>query len=112
MKKIIFWLISSAAIMLALPWLTVTSANGSNGMMVCLFLIFVLNPIYVIITGVHAGRNIKRRWGLPIFTAVFFLAGAWLFFDPGEKAFILYASIYLVLGIVTMLISRSAKKQD
>ncbi len=112
MKKAIPWLIASAIIMLAFPWLAVTLVNGSNGMMVCLFLFFVLNPVYVIIAGVHAGRNIKRQWGLPILTAVFFLAGAWLFLDAGEKVFILYASIYLVLGIVTMLISRPARKQD
>lgn len=112
MKKAIPWLIASAIIMLAFPWLAVTLVNDGNGMMVCLFLFFVLNPVYVTIAGVHAGRNIKGQWDLPILTAVFFLAGAWLFFDAGEKVFILYASIYLVLGIVTMLISRPARKQD
>ena len=62
MKKAIPWLIASAIIMLAFPWLAVTLVNDGNGMMVCLFLFFVLNPVYVTIAGVHAGRNIKGQW--------------------------------------------------
>ena len=30
----------------------------------------------------------------------------WIFFDMGETAFILYAAVYLILGILGMLVSR------
>ncbi len=111
MKKMIAWLIASAAILLALPWLAVTFIKSDAGMAVSLFLFFVLNPIYAICAGAYAGRDVKRFWALPLITALFFLAGAWLFFDMGEMAFILYALIYLLLGIAAMLLSRFIRKK-
>ena len=111
MKKLILWIIASAVIMLAFPWLAVTFIKGDGGMAVCFILFFVLNPIYVICAGVYAGKNKKRLWALPILTALFFLAGTWLFFDMGEKAFILYALVYLFLGITAMLVSMFIKKK-
>ena len=111
MRKITLWLIASAAIMLALPWLAVTFIKGDGGMAACLVLFFALNPIYAVFTGIYAGRDIKRLWALPTITALFFLAGSWLFFDIGEKAFVLYASVYLFLGAAAMLISVFVKKK-
>lgn len=111
MRKITLWLIASAAIMLALPWLAVTFIKGDGGMAACLVLFFALNPIYAVFTGIYAGRDIKRLWALPTITALFFLVGSWLFFDMGEKAFVLYASVYLFLGAAAMLISVFVKKK-
>ncbi len=111
MKKLILWIIASAVIMLAFPWLAVTFIKGDGGMAVCFILFFALNPIYVICAGVYAGKDKKRLWALPILTALFFLAGTWLFFDMGEKAFILYALVYLFLGITAMLVSMFIKKK-
>ena len=111
MKKIIPWLIASAAIMLLLPWLAVTFVKGVDGMAVCFILFFALDPIYAIFAGAYAGKDIKRFWILPVITAVFFLAGAWLLFDMGEAAFILYAAVYLLLGAASMLVSAFIKKK-
>ena len=111
MKKLILWIIASTVIMLAFPWLAVTFIKGDGGMAVCFILFFVLNPIYVICAGVYSGKDKKRLWALPILTALFFLAGTWLFFDMGEKAFILYALVYLFLGITAMLVSMFIKKK-
>ena len=111
MKKIFPWLIASAAILLALPWLAVTFVKSDAGMAVCLFLFFVLNPIYAICTGAYAGKDIKRFWALPVITALFFLAGAWWFFELGESDFILYALVYLILGMAAMLLSQFVRKK-
>ena len=111
MKKLILWIIASALIMLAFPWLAVTFIKGDGGMAVCFILFFALNPIYVICAGVYAGKDKKRLWALPILTALFFLAGTWLFFDMCEKAFVLYALVYLFLGAAAMLISMFIKKK-
>ena len=111
MKKLILWIIASTVIMLAFPWLAVTFIKGDGGMAVCFILFFVLNPIYVICAGVYAGKDKKRLWALPILTALFFLAGTWLFFGMGEKAFVLYALVYLFLGVIAMLISMFIKKK-
>ena len=59
-----------------------------------------------VIMGVFAGKNIKKLWGMPIISAVLFLLGSWKFFGMGEKAFIMYAGIYMILGVAAMIISR------
>ena len=110
-KNIIFWLAVTAAIMLALPWLAVTLVKGDAGMVVCFLLFFALNPLYSVILGVFAGKDMKHLWSLPIVSAALFLIGTWIFFDMGEMAFVLYAVVYLVLGIVTMLISMIIRKK-
>lgn len=111
MKKIFPWLIASTAILLALPWLAVTFVKSDAGMAVSLFLFFVLNPIYAICAGAYAGRDVKRFWALPVITALFFLAGAWWFFELGESDFILYALVYLILGMAAMLLSQFVRKK-
>lgn len=105
MKKIIFWAIATAVIMLVFPWLAVTFIKDDAGMAISLILFFVIDPIYSICAGAYAGRDIKRFWFLPIITALLFLVGTWLFFAMGETDFILYALVYLILGIIAMLIS-------
>lgn len=115
-NNFIFWFIISAVIMLALPWLAVSFIKGDGGMAVCFILFFAINPIYSVIMGVFAGKNIKRLWGMPVISAVLFLIGSWIFFSMGEKAFILYAGVYLILGIaamaVSMIIFRNHKGND
>ena len=100
-KNIILWLAVSAVVMLALPWLAVTFVKGDAGMAACFVLFFALNPLYSVILGVFAGKDVKHLWSLPIVSAALFLIGTWIFFDMGEMAFILYAVVYLVLGIVS-----------
>ena len=111
-EKIIPWMLATAVIMLVFPWFAVTFIKGDGGMAVCFILFFAVNPIYAICSGAYAGKNIKIFWTLPIITALFFLLGAWLSFNMGEKAFILYALGYLLLGIVAELISMLVKKKN
>ena len=115
MKKIIPWMLATAVIMLVFPWLAVTFIKGDDSMAVCFILFVAVNPIYAICSGAYAGKDIKIFWPLPIITALFFLFGTWLFFSIGEKAFekafILYAFGYLLLGIVAELISTFVKKK-
>ena len=94
MKKFLPWILASGGIMLGLPCLAVTFLEDDSGMATCLILLFALNPIYAICAGVYAGKYIKKLWASPILTALFFLAGTWLFLDIGEKAFLLYALVY------------------
>ena len=60
MKKLISWLIASSAVMLALPWLAVTFIKGDGGMTACFILIFALNPIFAITSGISAERIYGR----------------------------------------------------
>ena len=110
MKKFIIWTISALILMLGFPWLSVTFA-GSSGMAVCFILFFAINPTFSVLCGWSAGKNIKQLYALPIITAGLFISGAWLFFEMGELAFLLYCSCYLIIGIISMLISAIIKKQ-
>ena len=110
-KNIILWVAASAVVMLAFPWLAVTFVKGDAGMAVCFLLFFAVNPLYSVIIGAFAGKDVKHLWSLPFISAVLFLIGTWIFFDMGETAFILYAAVYLVIGIMAMLISMFIRKK-
>lgn len=110
-KNMILWLAVSAAVMLALPWLAVTFVKGDAGMAVCFLLFFAVNPLYCVIMGVFAGQDLRHLRSLPVISAALFLIGTWIFFDMGETAFILYAVVYLALGIAAMLISMIIRKR-
>ena len=97
--------------MLAFPWLAVTFVKGDAGMAVCFLLFFAVNPLYSVIIGAYAGKDVKHLWSLPVISAVLFLIGTWIFFDMGETAFILYAAVYLIIGIMAMLISMFIRKK-
>ncbi len=104
-NNFILWVMISMVIMLVLPWLAISFVKGDAGLAVCFILFFAVNPIYSVIMGVFSGKNIKSLWGMPVISAVLFLLGSWIFFSMGEKAFILYAGVYLILGIAAMAIS-------
>ncbi len=110
-KNIILWVAASMAVMLAFPWLAVTFVKGDAGMAVCFLLFFAVNPLYSMIIGAFAGKDVKHLWSLPVISAVLFLIGTWIFFDMGETAFILYAAVYLIIGIMAMLISMFIRKK-
>ena len=112
--KLIGWLIGSAAVMLLLLWAAVAFVPGDAGMAVALLLFFTIDPIYSIVLGGFAGKHIKELWSLPVMAAALFLLGTWIFFDPGEGAFVIYAGVYLVIGMVSMLFSSrlSARKRQ
>ena len=110
-QNIILWLAASAVVMLVFPWLTANFVNGDAGMAVCSLLFFAVDPLYFVITGAFAGKDIRHLWSLPVISAALFLIGTWIFFDMGETAFILYAAVYLALGIATMLISMLIRKK-
>ncbi len=110
-RKNLLWLAASAVVMLALPWLAVTFVKDDAGMAVCFLLFYAVNPIHSGIIGLLAGKDVKNFWFQPIIPAALFLAGTWIFFDPGETAFLIYGAVYLVLGIAAMLISMLLHKR-
>ena len=110
MRKLITWTMMAMLLMIGCPWLAVEFA-GSAGMAICFILFFAVNPLFSVMCGAFAGKNIKQLWVLPILTAGLFLAGAWLFFEMGEIAFLVYCGCYLIIGIIAMLISAFMNKR-
>lgn len=105
-KAMIVWLTISVVIMIALPFAVVGLASECSGMALCMLLFFIVNPIYSAILGFCCGKDIRRMWNLPLVSSIAFLAGTWLFFDIKEVWFILYASVYLMIGWMAMGISK------
>lgn len=103
--SLIPWIAVSAAVALLLPWMAVTFAKGDAGMAACFLLFYAVNPFYAVIVGSYAGRDSMRLWSLPVIFAGMFLSGVWILFDMGEPDFMIYAAVYLVLGICAMAVS-------
>ncbi len=110
-KNFICWIAVLTVVMLVLPWVVVTFVKGDSGMAVCFLLFYAINPICSVAVGAVVGKDVKHLWSLPVISAALFLCGTWIFFDMGEMAFILYAAVYLVLGVVAMLISMFVRKK-
>ena len=110
MKKLLTWTIFAMILMIGCPWLAVEFA-GSAGMAVCFILFFVVNPLFSVVCGVVAGKDIKQLWVLPIITAGLFLTGTWLFFEMGETAFLRYCGCYLIIGFTAMFVSALVNKR-
>ena len=105
-KKTIFWLLMSALVMLLLPWMAVTFVRSDAGMMAVLILLFAVNPGYCMAAGYSAGKQIRRFWWIPAYSAAMFLLGVWLFFEAGESDFWIYTAVYYALGMEAMFVSR------
>ncbi len=110
MRRFITWTLLAALLMLGGPWLALQVAD-KNAMAVCLLLFFAVNPAFCAVCGGIAGKNIRQLWALPVIAAILFVAGAWLFLDWGEPAFLLYGGGYLMVGGLAMLISAIIKKR-
>lgn len=105
-RKPVFWLLSAAGVMLLLPWAVVACVRSDAAMTALLLLFFAVNPGYSMAAGYYAGKQIRRLWWVPAFSAGAFLAGAWLFLEAGEPAFWTYAGIYFAVGMEAMFVSR------
>ena len=102
MKKTVFLTCGViAAVMLGLPWLSVRLIQGMEALAVCMMLFFCVDPLCAVFTGVTAGKHLRKLWWIPAVNALAFLAGTWICFEPGEPGFLLYAAVYLALGLVS-----------
>lgn len=105
-KKMVFWLVLSAGVMLLLPWAVTACVPPDAAMTATLLLFFGINPAYCMAAGYYAGKQINRLWWVPAASSLLFLAGAWLFLDMGDPAFLTYTGIYFAVGMEAMLVSR------
>ena len=110
MKNNLFtWSVITCVLMIGMPWCAVSFA-GDMGMGICFILFFALNPLFSVISGIFAGMRFKKMWPMPIVVSGLFILGTWMFFELGEPAFIMYAGVYLLLGIIAMLLTFFIKR--
>ena len=104
-KKLLLGIMSCVVVLFFLPLASVLFVSEDAGMIICLILFYVVNPLFSIGNGIFSGRSARELWSLPGLTAIIFLLSTGLLFEKDEMAFLLYAGIYLGIGYVTMLIT-------
>ena len=99
-------LLLSAAVMIAVPLIInlifSIPATSGWGMVITLFLFFVIDPFFSVWLGKFCSNDVKRYWGIPLVNALFFMDGVWLAFDFGNTDFMVYAAAYFVIGYAVM----------
>ena len=103
--------VASVGVMVMLPWVAVRTVRSDAGFAVILLLLFAVDPVYCICSGIWAGKDPGKRWAAPVLSAALFLAGTWLCFEPGEPAFVTYAVFYLLFGLAAMLTCHCLRKR-
>ena len=99
-------LLLSASVMIAVPLIInlifSIPATSGWGMVITLFLFFVIDPFFSAWLGKFCSNSVKRYWSLPLVNAAFFMVGVWLAFDFGNTDFMVYAAAYFVIGYAVM----------
>lgn len=98
------WFITSVLITIGGPSIAL-AVDPNNAMLFCMFLFFVLNPLWALYSGILAGKDIKKRWCLPPVTVVLFVIGAWWLLSMDIMGLCVYSPIYLAVGVIAMAIS-------
>lgn len=109
MRKIICSIGIILAVMFLLPLAVSKFAPANAGMALCFILFFAINPIFSVLVGIYSGLDIKKMWCIPFVLALVFLLSSWLLFDMGEPTFIIYSGVYLIISIITVLITLAIK---
>lgn len=111
MNKTLRLIIVTVLVMVVLPWMIVIGAKAEA--MGLVFLLFYAGyPLYSVFIGWRSGKDIKKRWFLPILSAGVFLLGTLLIFTPEEMMFYKFALVYLVIGILVMFIYGEKGRKD
>ena len=106
MKKSVLWLMLTLFVMIGLPWLFIALLGSEGSLPACLAMFFVGNPVYSLIVGRSAGKNVKKHWFLPAVPPLLFILGIWIVLRGDDSTVYIYAAIYLLLGILAMLFRR------
>ena len=105
MKKNLGAMAAILVVMFGFPWAAVTFAPGDAAMAICFVLFFGVNAMESLYVGIFSGMAVKERWYLPFVNSAAFLLGVWTVFEWGNPDFQGYAIAYLVLSVLTMLIT-------
>ena len=103
-QKAITWFIGSILVMVQLPFLAVQFVSSDAGRMVSILLLFVVNPLWAVITGIVGGKKPHILWFLPLAMDILFAIEFEILFGLDFQV-LFYIGIYTVTGYVTMLIT-------
>lgn len=104
-KKFWLYVFASIVFMAALPLYTVKIAAGGAGLIGFIFLLLIVNPLYMIFLGFNCGKNIKQLWSIPLISSALFWIGAALFMEMSVDGCIIYFAIYILAAYISMVTS-------
>ena len=104
-NKLTLSIICMFIVLLILPLIFINIVEHESGMGLMILLLFVINPITTVCLNLLVKKDIKKLWWIPITFSIIFLLSYWLILKDIIIDLIFYATIYLFLGIITMVSS-------
>ena len=105
-KRIIVVMTVIFAILLIAPLAVLNFANPMDGMGLMFLLFFAVNPVASIFVGILSGASVKKLWWTPLLFGVMFLLCCWLALQEIVLDLVVYAVIYLLLGMIAMAVTK------
>lgn len=96
------WTLVSTIVMCLLPVLVAVLVPSDAGMMACLVLFFIVDPLYSAVIGVVAGKKGGIMLIVPVVSALMFVLGTWILFGLADYTFVLYAAYYLLISVLAI----------
>ncbi|MBO5907153.1 MAG: hypothetical protein J6Q85_03270 [Clostridia bacterium] len=104
-KRIITFFVSSLFTLFALPILALNLLRPIDVLGGLLGLMFTINPLVSVWLGALSGKDIRHLWWFSPTFSILFLLGFWLSIGQIVLDLTIYACIYMVLGLVSLVIS-------
>lgn len=103
LKRMIIILLMLVAVMFAVPLILLKAAKPDAQLFFILMMFFYVNPVFCILLGVNAAKDIKHFWYTPLLVAVMF----WIFSSVIYRQIFPYgySALYFIICLVSMLIT-------
>ena len=109
-NKLIISLTSMFVILFVLPLIFVNLAQPHEFMGIMIIFFFGVNPLAIVVISALVGKDIKKMWWTPIVFNIIFLLSYWIVLKEVILDLSFYAAIYLVLGMISMIVSKLVVK--
>lgn len=110
-NKIVLAISIILIVTIILPLLIAFLAIGLDGFGLLLLLMFIGNPITAIFLGILSAADIKKLYWIPILLPVVFILSYWIILQGIILELIIYAIFYLLIGLITMKITKLIKNK-
>ena len=109
MKKLVFWSVISAVILVACPVMCFKIFNDGSLLLVLLLLVQFAYPLLSLVCGIVIGLSIDKLYLLPFINSGMFTLSIWLIYD--EFDYLAYMCINLAISLVVMCIVAYVNKR-
>lgn len=111
MKKTLEMVLFTIALICGCPFIVSRMVSGQDGLAMMFVLLFIINPIYCIVVGIAAGKDIFNCLIYPLIIGIVFVAGYMVIFNSNDSGLYFYGLIYLVISSISMFITFHIEKK-